>query len=206
MSQPRPDDERIIRDLEVLKIYFDPFRARILHLLAGEPRTIQQVAAALDVPFTRLYYQFNLLEKHGLIRVVDIRSFSGAVEEKVYQISARQFVVDRALLTVGDTDEGEDGLNVLLRTVLDDTREDVRHSVRSGAVDMTRTPPDPDALLLRRGSLQLSAERARWFYEQLILLYNQAHADPGEGERKTYWFLMGLYPTRLPDDIPGETP
>jgi DNA-binding transcriptional ArsR family regulator len=78
-TPPQPDDEQIIYDLEALKVYFDPQRARIMQALAGAPRTVHEVADILDVPFTRLYYQFNLLEKHGFIRVVQTRSLAGAV-------------------------------------------------------------------------------------------------------------------------------
>lgn len=191
---PTPDDQRIMSDLETLKIYFDPLRARIMHLLVNQPRTVHEVAAHLGVPFTRLYYQFNLLEKHGLIRVVETRALAGAVEEKYYQVSARQFIVDRKLLTMdGDSEQG--GLNVILDTVLTQTAADIRASVKDGLIDLERMSPDGKALFIRRGNFMMTPERAKRFQEKIIALFKETYVEQSEDDDQLYAIAFAFYPT-----------
>lgn len=200
---PEPANEVVIHDLEALRIYFDPLRTRIIHALGQEPRTIHEVAGILDIPFTRLYYHFQLLEKHGFIRQVDARSYGGAVEEKYYQIAARMFLVDRELMTVGETDETESGLSVVLESVLDRTKDDIRRSVRTGAIDLDRRAPDPDALFIMRGYSYLSPERAAVLYEKLRALVDEyvttAEEDVDEVTRigRYYGAAIALYPSAM---------
>ncbi len=145
----RPQFEHLITDLEALKVYFDPVRQRILRELVGEPRSIHEIAAALAVPFTRLYYQMHLLENHGFIQVVETRPLAGAVEEKFYQVTAYTFPIQRSLLTLA-TPEGEQGMEYVMSLVLDETRDDIRAGLRSQLINMEVYPPHPDALLIRR--------------------------------------------------------
>jgi predicted ArsR family transcriptional regulator len=57
---------------------------RIGLLLLEGAHTVKELAAALDVPPTRLYYHVRMLEEHGLIEVVDRRMVSG-IEERRYR-------------------------------------------------------------------------------------------------------------------------
>lgn len=200
---PEPANQVVIHDLEALRIYFDPLRTRIIHTLGKEPRTIQEVAAILDVPFTRLYYHFQLLEKHGFIRQVDARSYGGAVEEKYYQIAARMFLVDRELMTVGEMDETDSGLAVVLESVLDRTKDDISRSARAGIIDLAKRSPDPNALFIIRGYSYLSPERAAVFYKKLRALIDEyvtaAEEDVDEVSRngRYYGAAFALYPSAM---------
>ena len=60
-----------ISDLDTLKVVSDPFRVQILEVLVHEPQTVNQVAEKMGLAPSKLYYHFNMLEKHGLIQVVD---------------------------------------------------------------------------------------------------------------------------------------
>lgn len=205
-SDYTPDEQRLLSDIDTLKVYFDPMRVRIMQLLTHIPRSVHDVADILAVPFTRLYYQFGLLEKHGLIRVVETRAHSGAVEEKFYQISARNFVVDRKLLALSEHGQEPQGLDVLMQTVLDATKEDIRLSIQAGLVDMQQLAPHPNALLLRRGITRLSAAGARKLYEALIEVYNNAE-EISDDEGTYYACIFALYPSAFPlgkDDEDAE--
>ncbi len=191
---PQPDDERLITDLEALKIYYDPTRIRIMQELLNEPRTIHQVADALAVPFTRLYYQFNLLEKHGFIRVVETRALAGAVEEKYYQISARSFPIDRGLLTLG-TGENQGGLELIFEAVLDATRSDARRSVQAGVINMQERSPHPDSLLMRRFVFRMSRQQAQHFHEQFIRLLKEVQQSESAADDPYYAIAIAIYPT-----------
>lgn len=204
-SPLQPDPERLIDDLEALRVYFDPTRARIMQALAGVPRTIQQVAEIMDVPFTRLYYQFNLLEKHGLIRVVERRALSGVVEEKYYQVTAYNFIIDRALLTVGTgAATGNAQLESVLHIVFDGARDDIRRSAAAGLIDLSQRAPDPRALLLRRGMVRLTPTGARRLYERMLALMETVEAEDEAEDETLYGFTFGLYPSAFDADPTDE--
>lgn len=194
----QPDAERLISDLETLKVYFDPMRARIVRAVAHKPRTVHEIAGELEVPFTRLYYHMNMLEKHGIIRVVETRNLSGAVEEKYYQIAARMFTVDRSLLTINPGDESSKGLEVVMETVLENTQRDIRNSVQDGMIDLNKTAPEVGSILLRRGMVRLSPERAEAFYLRLIDLLNDFSDEEVGADNQYYSLALAFYPSSLP--------
>ncbi|MCS7070356.1 MAG: helix-turn-helix domain-containing protein, partial [Anaerolinea sp.] len=181
-----------------LKIYFDPLRQRILHQIADQARSIQEIATALEIPFTRLYYHINLLEKHGLIRLVDVRPGPGAIEEKFYRVAARFFVVDQALMTPG-TPKGEAGLATVISTVLDETRASIYTALRSGLIDPAQRAPHPDALMIVRGVFPLTPELVEEFQTRLKALLAEFTARKLASMKGTrpYNFALVLHPTVL---------
>jgi DNA-binding transcriptional ArsR family regulator len=90
------DDVLVIDDVATLKALADPVRMRLVGEMLDRPHTVKEMAAALGVPQTRLYYHVKILEKHGLIRVVSRRTVSG-IEERTYQSTARSQTVSPAL-------------------------------------------------------------------------------------------------------------
>lgn len=97
-KEPLPD--LWIRDLETIKVFADPLRLRIIKLMQT-PQTVKAIAAVLEIPAAKLYYHVNLLHKRNLIQVVDQNLESGIVE-KVYQVTARQFMLANPLLAGAD--------------------------------------------------------------------------------------------------------
>jgi DNA-binding transcriptional ArsR family regulator len=93
-DQVRPA-EFVIQDVDTLKVLADPVRLRI-HFELEQPRTVKELAAALDMPQTRLYYHVKLLERAGLITVVSRRTVSG-IEERTYRTAATSTLVSPAL-------------------------------------------------------------------------------------------------------------
>ena len=186
-----------INSLHTLKVYFDPLRTRIMHELAHEPRSVHQVAASLGVPFTRLYYHIKMLEKHNLIRVVDVVQLAGAIEEKYYQVTARQFTISRDLLSF-DAVGTNDSLEYMLDGIFGASHRDIRKSVAEGRIDLKARPPHPDSLLARKFLLRLTDEQATDFQrdlEDLLLKYQSyetSTADP------YYSCLFALYRSSVP--------
>ena len=84
----QPDDELIINDLETLHVISDPLRLRLLTAIIDQPKPIKQIAAELEIDQIKLYYHFKMMEKHGLVKIVEERVISGIVE-KVYRARAR---------------------------------------------------------------------------------------------------------------------
>jgi DNA-binding transcriptional ArsR family regulator len=188
--------ERTISDVKALQVYFNPKRLKIIEQLIHQPRSIHQVAAILGVPFTRLYYQFNLLEKHGFIQVVETRKLGGAVEEKFYRVTSLRFVIDRASKHAMGVDSL---LDALLTSTLDDTREDIRRSHQTGVLDMETKPPHPAALFLNRGIFKLNPAQLAAFNAGLTALINEMLAATVEptAESEYYGFVVALYPTAM---------
>ncbi len=199
----KPVEELVIKDLETLKVISDPLRLQMLQLLTQHPRTVKDIAARLDMPATKLYYHINLLEKHALITVVDTRIVSGIVE-KQYQTTALHFHVHRGLLSPG-ANSGDENLNRLLATLLDDTRLDIRRSAQAGIVDLSdNNTPTPMALMVRREVARLSPERAAEFHRRVRELMKEFVAeDPDptlERHEQGYRLVTIWYPTTMQDE------
>lgn len=193
-----PRDMFKITDLETLKVVTDPLRLNILNFLRGEPRTVKELARALHLSQTKLYYHIGLLEEHQLIRVTGTRLVSGILE-KQYQATAYKLTVDRTLFTpTGAAPTRYEGLEVFLSAVLDYTHSDMMRSVRAGLAVPSKDAPPERRLQVGRSWYWLTAEEARAFTDRLRALeeeFQRLHGDqPAEGAQ-LYEFLIGFYPT-----------
>jgi hypothetical protein len=185
--------------LEILKVYFDPLRQRIVNQVYSEARSIQQIAQALDIPFTRLYYHINLLEKHNIIQLVEVRQGAGAIEEKYYRVKAHMFVVDRTLMMPTDDGSMPPAMETVIETVLHETEVELRRSVQQHIVDLSVTAPHEKALVMRRGAVRLTHEQARQFQEdmlELIRRYQAMNIDEGV-PADDYNVSIALFPVDL---------
>ncbi len=165
-----PADVFLVEELDTLKVLADPLRLRIRELME-KPTTVKVVAEKLDIPPTKLYYHINLLEKHGLIVLVDTRIVSGIIE-KHYQIAAKTVKVAKHLLSTGADPEGE-GLNLAIGTLLDTTREELLESARANMVEWDDEGERHKGLSLHMGTLNLTQEQAADFYNELETLVNR---------------------------------
>jgi DNA-binding transcriptional ArsR family regulator len=204
MLTMEPEDTLIMTDLEAMKVYFDPFRRRIVGELVDQPRTIQEVAQRLGVPFTRLYYQFNLLEKHGIIRVVETRRMAGAIEEKYYRVAAYTFQVARHLLENRQHEHIPPDIEVVLQTVFDDARAEIERNILNGRINLASFAPSPDALLARRGYLRLPPEEASRFMEELLALVKRYFQEPAPSDAPYYLLTFVVAPIDLSFNLPDE--
>ncbi len=85
-----PDDVLVVNDLAALRSLTDPLRTRLIPQLRAGSATARELAEALKVPIKKLYYHLGLLERHGLIRVVQTRVVSGIIEKR-YRATAYTF-------------------------------------------------------------------------------------------------------------------
>jgi DNA-binding transcriptional ArsR family regulator len=81
-----------LTDTDQIKGYAHPTRMVLLQLLAKEKRTISSVAKELNVHPANLTHHFKLLEKVGLIRLVEKKD-NGKNLEKYYRAIAYNFEV-----------------------------------------------------------------------------------------------------------------
>lgn len=193
-----PDDQFVITNLETLKILSDPTRSEILTLLGHEALTVKEISKRLKANLHKMYYHINLLEEHGLVRVVETRLVSGIVE-KHYRTTARRFPLDNSLLKFGST-EHSDLLDMLLEQGLEFTKQDIARGVREGLIDLSVRPPEPNALLMNRLVGRFTPEEARRVYEKLIALMNElieGQVTGGE-DAELYTIFICMYRGGLP--------
>jgi DNA-binding transcriptional ArsR family regulator len=182
-------DVLVIEDLETLKAMAEPTRAAILEQLV-EPRSVSELAHALDVPRTRLYHHVDLLRSRGLIEVVKERR-AGPLTEQVYAPTAKTFQPDQHLLKAGDLTERVDWITTLL---FDRTKSDLRRSILSGEVSLDETEGRRQ-LALGRSIAFLTASKAEEFIaelEALVASFDAAH-EPIEGALP-FAFSWAFYP------------
>lgn len=186
----------LVRDLEAIKILADERRLHLLTLLR-RPTTVKALAQALELPPTRLYYHVKLLLKHGLIRVVEHNIASGIVE-KVYQATARRFLVANPL-AAGDP-LPDDTAAAFFGAALDETRREFVHAFLARDPNEGRPPRHPffSRKLLRLNDAQLTAFHAR--LDELIQVAT-AYAEPTDpAQAHDYALTLAFY--RQEEDVP----
>ncbi len=201
-----PQPMKIIRDLDTLRVLTDPLRMRILAALDERPRTVKEVARMLDMPPTRLYYHFNLLEKHDIIRVVETRVVSGIIEKR-YWVTARNFNVDRTLFAPTAKTASE-GWDLVLTGLVDRLREDVLTLIESGVAGRAVQDRDEKGPIMRMSSslARLTPAQAREFYARLQALMDEFRGSKEGEEAEEYVLFLALYPLpREKDNTPSGT-
>lgn len=88
----RPRKLLVLTESSQIKAYVHPTRIAILRMLATKKRTISNIAKELDVHPANITHHFKLLERVGLIRLVERRDIGKNIE-KYYRSVARSFVV-----------------------------------------------------------------------------------------------------------------
>jgi hypothetical protein len=132
----------------------------------------------------KVYYHLNLLERHGLIRVVDQR-VSGRQLERVYRAVAREFRVDWALLG-GRTARGAMAARAqIFRNAVKDFEELSRTSMKR-----------PEEALVVRVLLRLQPDQLSRLRGRLVELLEELDTTQQQGEPAE--LVLALFPTELP--------
>jgi DNA-binding transcriptional ArsR family regulator len=201
-----PIPELVIDDLETHKALVNPLRVRLLELLVDAAQTVKQLAAAVDVEPVKLYYHINLLEKNGLIRVVNTQVVSGIIE-KWYRVTAFNYRIDRKILSL-QGDEQQAYLDEVFASIFEGTMELVRHNTAVSIIDLQQNPPHPHSLFLTRSRGFHSAAQAQAFYEKLQALiyeFEGSISNPDEADGK-YVLTLALFPEKRPSDLTENPP
>lgn len=187
----------MISDLETLKVMTDPLHLQIFELLNPEPQTVNQIARKMGTSGSRLYYHFNLMETAGLIRVVETRTVNNIIE-KIYWVTADDIEIDRDLLNFSSQD-GQDNVAWVVRSAVDDTREDILRSLRAMAVALEQgAAPHPRQIMIKKLTKRLRDETFTQFLEEFDLLLKTFEDLPDDGEdleeSNVYSVACFLYP------------
>jgi DNA-binding transcriptional ArsR family regulator len=95
----------IFLSLEQMKILSDKNKINILNCFENEtPLTITEISEFLDLAYANINYHVKVLEKLGIVEVVDTKIKSGIIE-KYYLPSAEEFRVDKFITMFEDDEE-----------------------------------------------------------------------------------------------------
>ena len=204
------DEEFLVTDLETIKIISDPLRVQILEHIGlasdmGQLITVKEIAEALDIPPTKLYYHINLLEKHDLIRVPETRVVSGIIE-KLYQIRARRIraELDLSQDTQINRNEGLELTLLSISTMLDTAYQNLEKSFRQrvGEIDSGQPDLQKSSWYSSQSMLQLSPQQVQEFSDELKLLVSK-YADNNNPEGVVFGLTILFNPNyhlKQPED------
>jgi DNA-binding transcriptional ArsR family regulator len=198
-SSQEPAATLHVAELETLKVVSDALRARILDRLRAEPLTAKELAGRLGLSAKQLYYHLNLMERHGLIRVVRTRVVSGIIE-KQYRATAYLFEFDNSVFASASGG----GLPPAIGMVFDTTRNQLAQSYEAGVIRGDEAPPHERLMMLWK-TTRMQPGRAAEFHTRLEALLDEYLADdePGADGGRDYRLLAAFFPvhrTRPPGD------
>ncbi len=172
-------DDYLIEDLFTLEVLNSPIRLRILHNLKT-PGSVREVAEALEVPVTRLYYHVNLLEEIGALEIVETRKV-GAMIQRIYRTAARTFKAGPNILD--NIDDKQKFAEIGAATVVDGARMDAEATILD---QLTRLDTGEEVEVMGsmgRTVVQLSPDQVREFSKRLEDLIGEInHANDVEGD------------------------
>jgi predicted ArsR family transcriptional regulator len=119
----------MLKDLEQVKIFAHPLRARLVEAFVDKPRTAKQVAEIIGQKPTKLYHHVDALERVGLIELVKTQKKRGTIE-KYYRTVAKRFSVDSGMFTMrGNHKELLGEFRAMFATMLENTLQEINESI-----------------------------------------------------------------------------
>jgi DNA-binding transcriptional ArsR family regulator len=170
-----------------IRAYAHPARMNILEQLGREKQSVSGIARALGVHPANITHHFKLLEKAGLIRLVEKRD-TGKNLEKFYRAVAHHFTVNLAGEPL--TDKKTLALSIL-------------HDSLTAALQALKSRPDEAAVFGLLKNLRLAPEDIPKFQMRLMkLLEEYEKRRPKNGG--TYTVNIGFYPGETVEGEGGE--
>jgi DNA-binding transcriptional ArsR family regulator len=194
-----PEPVMLISSPETLRAVSDPTRMRLMEVMVQRQVpawSVKELAAALEVPATRLYHHVDQLLAHGVVLPVERRVVSGIIETR-YRVAALSFQLDRRLFE-GDTDEATRAIHQTLVTVFDTARDEIEAAMRSAASRPSGATGDADEeasdhVLVVRSLTRLSPARAAEYRRRLNELQLE-FGDEDSTEAEAWGVVLAVYP------------
>ncbi|MCA0385358.1 MAG: helix-turn-helix domain-containing protein [Firmicutes bacterium] len=118
----------ILKDLEQIKAISQQYRLDILEAFDNQAKTAKQIAEMLDEPHGRVNYHIKILEKVGIIELVQEVTKFGVVE-KYYCPVAYKIIIDSSAVTLDDemTDSISNVSVAFFESISKDFYESIQH-------------------------------------------------------------------------------
>lgn len=98
--------EKVLSNLEEIKVISDPFRLKILFVFdeVQTPLTVKQMAVKLEEVPAKVHYHVKELERIGVLEIVETKEKAGIVE-KYYMPTAEVFKVEKNISGAAGNEE-----------------------------------------------------------------------------------------------------
>lgn len=181
----------IITTLEQVRVLADSTRLQILEVLFRHkrPMTTKQVADALEEKPHRLYHHMAMLERAGLVKLVDVAIKSG-IAEKYYQPAVESLRIDEQLFQKQAIPDIE--LYQVLAASLDALLTKIRRSIEQGLLGSSEASL-PSTFRFSK-SIRLSREQAWVLNRKVGELYEQLRNQGSEDGEFEYQLGVVFYP------------
>jgi DNA-binding transcriptional ArsR family regulator len=195
-AKKQAEEPHILDTVERLKALSDPIRIRFLLELIEGPRTVKEVAEALEVPPTRLYYHLRILERHGLVKVANRRMVSG-IEERSYRAATDNWSISPTLTASALYETGA------LRALLDVVRAEIEVAVQNNP-DLPVDDPASPLLAMAMTEFALAPDELPDLLEvfgKFLSTYGERARKPSHTER--FHMFYALYPVPTSSSADG---
>lgn len=183
----------VLRGLDQIKALADPLRLQVLEAFCHKPMTTKQVAVLLEENPTRLYHHVDILEKAGLIRLVETRPNRGTVE-RYYGGVARKIAVDHVILDGAPGLKGSsDELQKALTSALEATMSEIRRSVEAKLIN--RDDQERSAMVARM-QISTTLEQAEELRGKITDWLGECRKFADKQGEITYGLTVAFYPIK----------
>ncbi|MCX6049580.1 MAG: helix-turn-helix domain-containing protein [Chloroflexi bacterium] len=196
-----PAKELTVTRLETLKVISDALRSRILDLLRAEAQTVKQLSATLHMPPKKLYYHVNLMEQHGLIRVVSTRIVSGIIE-KQYRATAYLFWFDKEVFASSTPEKNSLPPGIAL--LFENTKIQLEQSVEDHLLDLAEDAPIQRRLFSAWSMARMTPEQLAVFDQRMTALleeFFEVEQTPAPVNAQAYRLFLTLFPVRRHPEV-----
>jgi predicted ArsR family transcriptional regulator len=181
----------MLKDLEQVKIFAHPLRARLVEAFADKPRTAKQAAEIIGQKPTKLYHHVEALERVGLIKLVKTQKKRGTLE-KYYRTVARRFSVDSSVFKMkGKNKELLGRCRAMFATMLENTMHEISESIADKLISPEKK--ERQATLARRHIRTTHNNVVKLERKIQKLLEEFADAEEKEGDVE-YALTLVFYP------------
>ncbi len=180
----------ILRDVNQVKVFAHPLRARLVEAFADKPKTAKQVAEMIGQKPTRLYHHVEALERVGLIKLVRTQKKRGTVE-KYYRTVAKRFSVDSGLLQAQGKNRMLGQCRAMLATMLENTMNEINESICGKAICPEKKET---GVMLIRKRIRTDAENVKTIESKIQKLVEELTAGEKAKGDLEYGLTLVFYP------------
>jgi predicted ArsR family transcriptional regulator len=184
-------DTVMLKDLEQIKVFAHPLRARLVEVFADKPRTAKQAAEIIGQKPTKLYHHVEALERVGLIRLVKTQKKRGTLE-KYYRTVAKRFSVDSSLFEMmknGKKAIGE--FRSMFTTMLENTMREINESISEKLICPEKKEVE---VSLARKHIRTTPANIKKMQERIHKLLDEFTAAEDKKGDLEYRLMLVFYP------------
>lgn len=182
------EEELIVSDPAAVAALLHPLRTRILQALDTNIMTPSEVARAIGEAASKVHYHMRIMEKHGLVKLVEQRKV-GSITELYFQVTAKQYSVRM------EAQAGSEQVRSLVDAQIKDAMEQIRRFSK-------RVGENPEEN--RRGHLSIQSLTARETMlervkEQASILDDRIREIIAKNPNQSYKLIVALIPVEKED-------